>query len=93
MNALEVTMRLVHRPTELDAVQWTGDLDAVRAFVGPEIDVQVEGSGLLWIVEGPNVFPVALNHWVVLWPNGRVAAMSDEMLRRLYQPKLEVVSA
>lgn len=88
-------MRFVHRPTEMDALQWQGDLEAMRQFTGGEqaVEVQAEGSGLLWVIQGANVFPVVPGHWVIRWSNGRIASMSDDMLRRIYVPKREAVSA
>lgn len=89
-------MWFTHLPTKIEAVLWDGDLEAAEAFARQaDAEVVDDGAGLLWVtVHSPSrsVFPVIRGHWLVRWPNKRLASMSDISLRQLYQPALDLVS-
>lgn len=90
-------MEFTHRPTKINAVQWTGDLDTVLAFIEDEPNVEAvdDAAGVLWVTTRGSridVFPVPMGQWFVCWSNGRYACTPDASLREFYQPTLDLVS-
>jgi len=61
--------RYVHRPVEIEAVRWGGDLVDIRWFIlGSEEAERDSRSGVLWITQrgrrGLETFPVPMGHWL-----------------------------
>lgn len=82
--------RAVHRPLEVDAVRWDGDLLAMRELAIGDVDIERDSmSGTLWVTQNLNghreVFPVAFGHWLVREkPSGRLVGMSPRQFEHAY---------
>lgn len=86
--------RYVHRPNPVDAVRWDGDLNAVRALISAEDEAHRDtNSGALWVTQNRlgqrEVFPVAMNHWLVRDDTGRLLGMSP----RQFETSYDIVAA
>lgn len=80
-------MKLVHKPTEIEAVHWQGDLQDVAHLAVGDVELAKDASGVLWVTTydtRTSVFPVALGHWLVRDSTGRLASMPGIELNRLY---------
>ncbi len=82
-------MMYEHRPTPVDAVQWTGDLVAIRQFLTAGEEATHDG-GVLWVTTrhgATRVFPIMPRHYLVRHGNGVLDGMSTAAFEHDYQPR------
>ena len=76
------------KPVVIDAIQWLGDFDAIRAFMegDEEVIFMNDGAETLDVPTLEGRMTARPNDWIIRGVKGEVYPIKDEIFRMTYEP-------